>query len=87
MTEPMQIGRIDLGPVEPRRLTQTEQRVMDAALRRSVTILFDPEVERLKAEVSRLRSQCLRYEGYIENLEKKIAQAKAALGMANVQDI
>lgn len=44
---PMQIGRIDLGPVEPRRLTQDEQRAMDAALRRSVTIVPDPEMVRL----------------------------------------
>ncbi len=35
---PIPIGRIDLGPTESHHLTQIEQRVMDAALRRSVAI-------------------------------------------------
>lgn len=39
---PMQVGRIDLGPTEPRHLTRTEQRVMDAALRR---VFVRPEAQ------------------------------------------
>jgi hypothetical protein len=44
-----QVGRIDFGPTEPRHPTQTEQRMMDAALRRSGAVVPDPEVERLRA--------------------------------------
>ena len=34
-TTAMPVGRIDLGPIEPRHLTQTEQRALDGALRRA----------------------------------------------------
>lgn len=45
MTDEPTVGRIDLGPTEPRQPTQTEQRVMDGALRRSISIL--PELLRV----------------------------------------
>jgi ribosome-associated translation inhibitor RaiA len=50
------VGRIDLGPTEPRHMTQTEQRSKDAALRSSSTTIPDPEITRLKAKIERLRS-------------------------------
>lgn len=52
-TAGLSVGRIDLGPTEPRHLTQREQRVMDAALRKSHKVLPDPEVERLKSLLRR----------------------------------
>lgn len=50
MPDTYTLGRIELHPYEPRHLTQTEQRMMDGALRRSVklsspTPWHDPEDE------------------------------------------
>lgn len=57
-SQPTTVGRIDLGPTEPRHLSQTEQRMMDGALRRSVKLVadHDDEINRLRAEIERLRS-------------------------------
>jgi alpha-D-ribose 1-methylphosphonate 5-triphosphate synthase subunit PhnL len=35
------VGRIDLGPTEPRNMTQTEQRMIDGALRQSARVIPD----------------------------------------------
>jgi hypothetical protein len=55
---PIQIGRIDLGPIEPRRMTLDEQRMIDAALRRSVMVFPDDrdiQIAKLEADNEHLR--------------------------------
>lgn len=51
MTDKITVGRIDLGPTEPRHLTQTEQRMMDGALRQSLKIIPDPAIDTLKRRI------------------------------------
>lgn len=50
MTEPTQTTE-----VEPRHLTQSEQRAMDAAVRQTFKIVPDPELVARDAEIERLR--------------------------------
>jgi len=85
--DPIPVGRIDLGPTEPRAPTTHEQRVMDAVLRldRAHRDARDSQVEALRAENERLRhiaTEATRYRTAHDSLAF-LAKIARGLGFEN----
>jgi hypothetical protein len=80
------VGRIDLGPTEPRHLTQSEQRMMDAALRRSVRPAPADDMWRVDVAGIPISVRGEAAKDHLEAVVRQMARMKLALNKLKWED-